>query len=379
MGAQLVLRHHLGGGAGDVDGGVEGEGEDRLHARLPCAGAAILARRALAREDKMSGRNTGFRLVMLPPQTGITRGWAARLAAEVPEAEVVVADDMAAAEAAIGTADGVFGTLTPALLAKATRLRWLQAPQAAPPTGFYFPELVAHPLVATNFREIFNDHIGAHIMAFVLSFARGLHYYIPQQLRREWAKPAEDHGVVHLPDATMLLVGLGGIGTEAARLAAAFGMTVIATDARRAEKPAFVAELHPPEALDALLARADFVVLTVPHTPATEGFMNRAKFRRMKPGAFFINIGRGMTTKLDDLVAALAAGEIAGAALDVYEQEPLPADHPLWTMPGVLMTPHMAGYGPHLNERRYAIIRDNLRAMIAGTPMRNVVDKANWF
>jgi phosphoglycerate dehydrogenase-like enzyme len=86
-----------------------------------------------------------------------------------------------------------------------------------------------------------------------------------------------------------------------------------------------------------------------------------------------------MTTKLDDLVAALAAGEIAGAALDVYEQEPLPADHPLWTMQGVLMTPHMAGYGPHLNERRYAIIRDNLRAMIEGRALRNVVDKANWF
>jgi phosphoglycerate dehydrogenase-like enzyme len=107
--------------------------------------------------------------------------------------------------------------------------------------------------------------------------------------------------------------------------------------------------------------------------------MNRAKFRRMKPGAFFINIGRGLTTKLDDLVAALEAGEIAGAALDVYEQEPLPAEHPLWTMQGVLMTPHMAGYGPHLNERRYEIIRDNLRAMIAGRPLRNVVDKANWF
>jgi phosphoglycerate dehydrogenase-like enzyme len=327
----------------------------------------------------MSGRNTGFRLVMLPPQTEITRGWAARLAAEVPEAEVVVAEDMAAAEAAIGAADGVFGTLTPGLLARATRLRWLQAPQAAPPAGFYFPELVAHPLVATNFRGIFNDHIGAHIMAFVLSFARGLHHSIPQQLRREWAKPPEDQGVVHLPEATMLLVGLGGIGTEAARLAAAFGMNVIATDARRAVKPDFVAEMHPPEALDALLPRADFVVLTVPHTPATEGFMNRAKFRRMKPGAFFINIGRGMTTKLADLVAALEAGEIAGAALDVYEQEPMPADHPLWTTPGVLMTPHMAGYGPHLNERRYAIIRDNLRAMIAGTPLRNVVDKANWF
>jgi phosphoglycerate dehydrogenase-like enzyme len=216
-------------------------------------------------------------------------------------------------------------------------------------------------------------------MAFVLAFARGFDRYIPRQTRREWKKPAEDHGVVHLPDATMLLVGLGGIGAEAARLAAAFGIRVIATDLRRSAPTEGVAELHLPDALDDLLPRADFVVLTVPHTPATEGFMNRKRFQRMKTSAFFINIGRGLTTRLDDLVAALEAGEIAGAGLDVFEQEPLPADHRLWTMPGVLITPHMAGYGPHLNDRRYAIIRDNCRAMIEGGAMRNTVDKANWF
>jgi phosphoglycerate dehydrogenase-like enzyme len=99
----------------------------------------------------------------------------------------------------------------------------------------------------------------------------------------------------------------------------------------------------------------------------------------MRPSAFFINIGRGMTTRLDDLVEALRAGEIAGAALDVYEQEPLPAEHPLWTMPNVLMTPHMAGYGPYLDERRYQIMEDNCRAFAAGRPLRNVVDKASWF
>jgi phosphoglycerate dehydrogenase-like enzyme len=321
----------------------------------------------------------GFKLVMLPPQNEIYRGWAARLAAELPQVEVVVAEDHQQAAAALADADGAFGRLPPDLLAVATKLRWLQANQAAPPAGFYYPAMAEHPLVATNFREIFNDHIGAHIMAFVLSFARGFQYYIPQQTRREWTKPPEDEGVVALPGATMLIVGLGGIGAEAARLAAAFGMVVLGTDVRRGEPPEGVAELHRPEALDALLPRADFVVLTVPHTPATEGFFNREKFRRMKPGAFFINIGRGMTTKLDDLVVALRAGEIAGAGLDVYEQEPLPAEHPLWTMPGVLMTPHMAGYGPHLNERRYAIIRDNCRAMLEGGALRNVVDKANWF
>ena len=228
-------------------------------------------------------------------------------------------------------------------------------------------------------REIYSDHIGAHIMAFVLAFARGLHVYIPQQLRREWTKPPEDEGVVPLPEATMLIVGLGGIGAETARLAAAFGMTVIATDARRTEPTAGVAELHPAEALDALLPRADFVVLTIPHTPATEGLFNRARFQRMKPSAYFINIGRGMTTRLDDLVAALHAGEIGGAALDVFEQEPLPKDHPLWTMPNVLITPHMAGYGPYLNERRFQIIMENCRAFATGGKLRNVVDKANWF
>ncbi len=99
----------------------------------------------------------------------------------------------------------------------------------------------------------------------------------------------------------------------------------------------------------------------------------------MKPSAFFINIGRGKTTRLDDLVAALEAGEIAGAGLDVFETEPLPADHKLWTLPNVLITPHTAGFGPDLDERRYAIIRDNCRAFAQGGRLRNVVDKANWF
>ncbi len=185
--------------------------------------------------------------------------------------------------------------------------------------------------------------------------------------------------MIHLPGATALIVGLGGIGAEAARLAAAFGMRVVGTDARRREAPPGVAELHPPDALDALLPRADFVILTVPHTPETEGLMHRARFQRMKRSAFFVNIGRGMTTRLDDLVGALRAREIAGAALDVFEEEPLPAAHPLWTMPGVLITPHTAGYGPHLDERRFEILLDNCRRFVAGAPLRNVVDKKHWF
>lgn len=320
-----------------------------------------------------------FKFVMLPPQSATTRNWAQRLAAEVPEVRVVVAEDAGSAAREIVDAEAAFGHLPRELLAKARGLRWLQAPQAAPAAGYYYPELIAHPLVVTNFREIFNDHISTHIMAFVLAFARGLNVFIPQQLRREWKKPGEDLGVVHLPEATALIVGVGGIGAEAARLASAFGMRVIATDARRTEAPPGVVELHKPDALDSLLPRADFVILTVPHTPATEGFFHRARFQRMKQSAYFINIGRGMTTKLADLVAALRAGEIAGAALDVYEQEPLPAEHPLWTMPNVLLTPHMAGHGPYLNDRRFQIMLDNCKAFARGTALRNVVDKASWF
>lgn len=320
-----------------------------------------------------------FTFVMLPPQTDIHRAWAGRLRQDVPEARVVVAEDQAAAGAAIVDAEAAFGWLSEDLLRRARRLRWLQAPQAAPAAGYYHDALVRHELTVTNFRGIFNDHIGAHILSCVLAFARGLPMYMRQQVRREWRRPPEDQGVVHLPEATALIVGLGGIGGEAARLLAAFGVTVLATDARRTQEPDGVAALHPPEAMDTLLPRADFVILTVPHTPATEGFFHRGRFRLMKPAAFFVNIGRGRTTRLDDLVAALRAGEIAGAALDVFEEEPLPLTHPLWAMENVILTPHVAGHGPYLDERRYGIVRDNCRAFAAGRPLRNLVDKAAWF
>jgi phosphoglycerate dehydrogenase-like enzyme len=327
----------------------------------------------------MAGANS-FKFVLLPPQSDITRDWGKRLAETVPEARVIVAEDANIAAREIVDAEAAFGWLGNDLLSNAKKLRWLQAPQAAPAAGYYYPELIAHPVEVTNFRGIFNDHIGAHILAFVLAFARGLHVFIPQQLRREWKKSSGESGdVVHLPEATALIVGVGGIGAETARLLAAFGVAVLATDARRTTAPDGVVELHRPEALDELLPRADFVILTVPHTPATEGFFNRARFRHMKPTAFFINIGRGMTTKLDDLVAALEAGEIAGAALDVYEHEPLPSEHALWTLPNVLLTPHMAGHGPYLNDRRFQIMVDNCRAFAAGRSLRNVVDKSSWF
>src|SRR5262249_26584517 len=143
-------------------------------------------------------------LLMLPPQTSTTREWARRLAAAVPALSIVVAESEEDAAPVAATAEAAFGTISPALLGRAARLRWLQAPQAAPPAGYHYPELLEPPVVVTTFREIYNDHIGAHVMAFVLAFARGLQCSLPRQLARQWRREPLDTGVIHLPEATML-------------------------------------------------------------------------------------------------------------------------------------------------------------------------------
>src|SRR5260370_7023603 len=130
--------------------------------------------------------------LMLPPQSETTREWAQRLAKAAPDLDIIAPETMEGAEQAIGMAAGAFGTIPPALLKRAEKLRWLQAPQAAPPAGYYYPELIAHPVQITNFREIYNDHIAAHLMSFVLAFARGLPLYFPQQFRPPCPPPARN-------------------------------------------------------------------------------------------------------------------------------------------------------------------------------------------
>ena len=321
-----------------------------------------------------------LKMVFVPPQTDVVRSWLPRLMDSIPDVSFVAPESMDEAEREIVDADAAFGTIPADVLAKAQKLTWLQAPAAAPPAGYYYPELISHPVTVTNFREIYNDHISVHIMAVLLAFTKRLPDYYRQQLDRNWNPLNEDRDhALFLPEATALIVGVGGIGGETARLCAALGMRVIGVDARREDVPEGVDELHRPDQLDRLLPEADFVILTIPHTPQTEGLFDAGKFSLMKSSAYFINIGRGMTTKLDDLNDALRSGEIGGAALDVYEIEPLPADHPLWDAPNTILTPHTAAFGPHLEERRYEIIAENVRHMLNDEPLRNVVDKENWF
>jgi phosphoglycerate dehydrogenase-like enzyme len=147
----------------------------------------------------------------------------------------------------------------------------------------------------------------------------------------------------------------------------------------RTTAPEGVEALWPPGRLEDLLRDSDFVIIAAPHTPETEQMFRRPQFQAMKPSAYLINIGRGAIVNLDDLVAALEAGEIAGAGLDVFQIEPLPADHPLWKFDNVILTPHVAGQSERVPGRHLNVLLDNVRRFVRGQPLANVVDKSHWF
>ena len=286
-------------------------------------------------------------------------------------------------------ADAFFGKITPALLAAAGQLRWVQAPTVSL-EHYIFPELVAHPCVLTNMRGLFGDVIAEQVMGYLICFTRNLHRYIRQQMQGVWhplGGESERTTFLHGPGTvnaidrahgdlggqTLGIVGYGAIGRDIARLARAFGMDILAVDPRQPDA-------WPLERLPELLQQSDFVVIAAPHTPQTAQLFNRTLLRHMKPTAHLVNIGRGAIVVLDDLVAALEAGELAGAALDVFETEPLPAGHPLWQMgERVILTPHVAGYSVRIAPRHLAVVCENVRRFVAGEELLNIADKTAWY
>lgn len=334
-----------------------------------------------------------MKLVIHPPVSDVRLERIREAAAPMT---VVNARDLPEALVEIRDADALFGYLTPPLLEAATQLRWVQAPTASM-EKFLYPELVRSLVVVSNMRGIFSDVIADHVFGFILCFAKNFHLYLRQQMKGVWhalgrdanelpgyGGPGEvhpsDRAAITLGDSTLGVVGLGGIGLETARRGRAFGMRVLGVDPRIAadQVPADV-ELFRPERLAEVLAASDFVVIAAPHTPETYKLFNRGRIRQMKRSAYLINIGRGVIVDLADLTAALQAGEIAGAGLDVFETEPLPAGHPLWSMENVIITPHTAAASPRVPERHLETLLDNLRRFVANQPLRNVVDKHHWF
>ena len=302
--------------------------------------------------------------------------WLRRIRAAAPALHVVECESEADAEREVPAADAFYGTITPRLLGAARQLRWVQAPVAGL-ERYMFPALADHAAALTNMRGVYHDMVPEHAFALMLALARGMRRYALLQHERRW----EPHEVGMLAGQTVGVVGLGGIGAGVARRAAAFDMRIVGLDPQVERLPgiAGVEAIVRPAQLDLLLERADWVVICAPHTPDTEKMFRRAQLRRMKRSAFLVNVGRGVIVDLADLVEALRAGEIAGAGLDVFEVEPLPADHPLWTMPNVVLTPHVAASVPEVADRWLDVLVDNVGRFVRGEPLRNVVDKRQWF
>ena len=319
------------------------------------------------------------RFVFLPPNSDLIKRYVAGLEAANLGLDIVVCDNREDAVHALPGARAAFGFMDADLFSVASQLEWLSCPMAGPDPSFYFPELRASPVKVTNVRGIYSDHISEHIMAFVLCFARGMHRHFAHQFDGRWVSDGEADQAIYLPESTALIIGVGGIGAATARHCSYFGMHVVGIDPRVSSPPEGVDELLRPGDLNRSLAEADFVIVTAPQTPATQGLFDADRFAKMKKSAVFINIGRGANVMLTDLNEALRSGLLAGAALDVFEIEPLPEDHPLWTAPNFLMTPHVAAAGPFLTERRVDLLVENCRRFSRGEELMNVVDKENWF
>lgn len=297
-----------------------------------------------------------------------TDGW---LGSVKDHLTVDVAGSASEALELIPDADAFYGRMTPELLAAARKLRWIQATSAGL-DGFFFPELRSSEIVITNQRGIFSDIIADHVFGYVLSFARGLHVYRDRQRTGVWEPDGVE--VIHLPGQTMGVVGLGGIGLAVAERAHAFGMRVVGLDPAPKGRPAYVEEIYGQGEIVPLLKKSDFVVICIPHTAETEYLLDRQALAKMKPSAILINIGRGKVVELAALTDQLREGALAGAALDVFEEEPLPKGHPLWLMENVLVTPHTAAFSDEILPRREALILENVRRFAAGETLLNVVD-----
>jgi len=303
-----------------------------------------------------------------------------RLQAAAPGVELLLARDMVEAVTLASQADASLGFCSADLLAAGPDIRWIQAYSAGVERCVAVPAVRERGILLTNMQRVAGPAMAEHVMAFMLAYARALQFYIPERMAARWTRelPAPNR-MLTLEGKTVLVVGLGGIGVEVAKRAHALGMRVIATRASGREGPDYVSYVGLPDELLKLAAEADFVVNTTPLTPATTGMFDAKFFAAVKPGAFFVNVGRGRSVVQPELIAALKSGRLGGAGLDVTGPEPLPADSPLWQMTNVIITPHVSAESDLGDEARFAIGIENLRRYVAGERMLSIVDVAQGY
>lgn len=315
----------------------------------------------------------------VPPKKVVLMGAdAARVAWMQPAApgvRLVAAPELADAVREAADADAVIGECVPEVIQAGPRIRWVQRMYAGVERCIAIPAFTERGIVLTNMQKVAGSVMAEHVMAFMFGLARGFATYVPMQAKGEWEPEAvPESRMWEVKGRTMLVVGLGGIGTEVAKRANALGMTILAIRNSGTDGPSYVAEVGLTDKLLPFAGRADVIVDTLPLTQDTKGIFDRKLFDAAKRGTLFINVGRGGTVVTADLVAALQDGRLGGAGLDVTDPEPLPADHPLWHAPNVLITPHVSASLEGNETPRWILARENLRRYAAGGKLLSEVD-----
>jgi cyclase len=296
-----------------------------------------------------------------------------------PEVEFVPVHTAEEAAAAAAEADAVIGYCTADIVKAAPKLRWIHNNHSGIDQD-WSPELAQSKLVLTNMQRLHGPNSADQAFALLLALTRGLHPATPAGGTEGWAGANTRAGSIEeLNGKTMLVIGLGGIGSQIARRADAFGMRVQATDPKVTERPGYVFSIDKPDRLLDLLPRADVVMVACPLTAETAGLISAKQLRAMKKSAILINVGRGKLVTTPDLVDAIKNKTIAGAGLDVVEPEPLPASHELWTMPQVVISPHIGGQSVAAADRQWRLLRENLRRFVEGEQLLGVVDKSKGY
>ena len=292
-----------------------------------------------------------------------------------PDMRVLVTRDRETIEGVLDEIEIAVAGFPQDLLPKAPRLRWFQQWGAGADWIMTdHPELADTELIVTSASGVHAIPISEHILAFLLAFCRDIPRAIRAQERCQWASRQTRH-LFELSGKTILLVGVGAIGERSAELASALGMRVLGIRRDPTVTVPHVEAMYAPSKLQSVLPEADFVVLTIPLTPETQGMIGEEELQAMKSTAYLINIGRGGTIQESAMIQALKEGWIAGAGLDVFESEPLPEESPLWKMDHVIITSHYSGLTPRYDERAMEIFLENLKCYRAGQALRNVVDK----
>jgi len=281
---------------------------------------------------------------------------------------------------AIADADIYMGWMNRELFLAAKQLKWVQSPSSGVNAYLAIPEFVASDVLLTSASGTHGACLAEHTFAMIFAFTRHIKDFVLHQKAHTWSARQLRSKMLELTGSTIGIIGFGAVGRAIAKRAAAFDMNIMAVDMFPRDQPEYVASLADLDGLDALLRASDYVVVTVPYTERTHGMIGADEIAKMKPSAMLIGISRGGIIDEPALASALREGRLAAAGLDVFSQEPLPAESELWDIENLLITPHVAGGTQYEGDRILEIFRENLGRFVRGElPLRNQVDKQRGF